>query len=350
MTEAYKGFIPENCAPPGCSSIGLYDEKGIRRGGIRVPARMRAPKGKRLYSFGVVSDVHTYATASYAGDTTANDDFAKALAYYSDLYNKGTLDFLAICGDLTCYGNSLRQQNEPRTDLDRYLSLVSAPGVTVPIYAMAGNHEWWGSAVDDATMERYTGHPLSYSFPYRNDLFIMCGMASASYAFTDDSVAWLKSVLEENRNRRCFLFCHGPALGFSGDPTGIYPFDILGNAAGATFLDLLGHYTNTVYFHGHSHILYASQDFTQNHSPQIPNCIYDDHLGVHSVHIPSLAIPIDIASGSRVVVPGESQGYVVDVYENEILLRGRDFVKDQFVPTAQYKLDTTLKSIDANTI
>lgn len=44
----------------------------------------------------------------------------------------------------------------------------------------------------------------------------------------------------------------------------------------------------------------------------------------------------------------ESEGYVVDVYEKYIVLRGRDFVKGEFLPIATYCLDTTLQTIEAN--
>lgn len=45
----------------------------------------------------------------------------------------------------------------------------------------------------------------------------------------------------------------------------------------------------------------------------------------------------------------ESEGYVVDVYKKHIVLRGRDFVSEKFLPIASYWLDTTLQTIEANT-
>jgi hypothetical protein len=38
-----------------------------------------------------------------------------------------------------------------------------------------------------------------------------------------------------------------------------------------------------------------------------------------------------------------------DVYENHIVLRGRDFANEKFVPIATYKIDTTLQNVEANT-
>jgi hypothetical protein len=45
----------------------------------------------------------------------------------------------------------------------------------------------------------------------------------------------------------------------------------------------------------------------------------------------------------------ESEGYVVDVYENGIVLRGYDFVNAKFIPYAHYYIDTTLKTVAADT-
>ena len=78
---------------------------------------------------------------------------------------------------------------------------------------------------------------------------------------------------------------------------------------------------------------------------------YEKVLGCHSVHVPSLAIPRTDADGDFEfqIEYQESEGYVVDVYENGIHLRGRDFVKGEFLPIASYWLDTTLQTIPAGT-
>lgn len=335
MSGTFKSLIKENIAPYGKNTLN-FTKNGATAYRLHIPPHMKAPTGNPLYTFGAISDVHCYGVSSYSGDTTANEDYARALQYLRD-----HCDFTVICGDMTCYGTN-------NGDLDKWLEITNANKGSMPVYGMCGNHEWWGSSMTDAIMQQYTGHNIWYSFTHGNDVFIMCGMASSDYVFTDASIQWLQSTLEANRNKRCFLFCHGQINGYAGDPTSIYPFNILGNTHGATFISLLQHYKNTIYFHGHSHILYSSQTFTQNSNPQVPNCIIDTHLGIYSVHIPSLAIPIDITSGSRVVKADQSQGYVIDVFENKVVLKGRNFVTGKFEGTAWYCLDTTLKDIPAN--
>jgi len=334
MSGTFKSLIKENVAPYGKTTL-KFNRNGATQYELHLPPQMIAQSGNPLYKFGAISDVHCYAVSSYSGDTTANTDYARALQYF-----RNTCDFTVICGDLTCYGMT-------NGDLAKWKEITDANKGSMPVYGMCGNHEWWGSPTPtNEIMQTYTGHNIWYSFTQGDDVFIMCGMASSSYVFTSESIQWLQSILETNRNKRCFLFCHGQINGYAGDPTSIYPFNILGNAEGATFISLLQHYKNTIFFHGHSHILYSSQTFTQNND--VPNCIIDTHLGIYSVHIPSLAIPIDITSGSRVVVPAESQGYEIDVFSDKVVLKGKNFVTGKYEGTAWYCLDTTLKTIEAN--
>ena len=102
------------------------------------------------------------------------------------------------------------------------------------------------------------------------------------------------------------------------------------------------HYKNVVWFHGHSHM-----DFDSQEDCQYAN--YDRMFGCHSVHIPSLAHPRDYKENAYVNVYSESEGYVVDVYENHIVLRGRDFASDKFLPIATYCIGTEVQNIPAGT-
>ena len=73
---------------------------------------------------------------------------------------------------------------------------------------------------------------------------------------------------------------------------------------------------------------------------------YSENLGYRSLHNPSITKPKD--ENGNYVTEG-SQGYVIDVYENFIVVKGRDFVKEKYLPIATYMIDTTLVNIEANT-
>lgn len=325
----YKDFIPENVALPGVRRIGIYNGNGNRVGYIPLGSLALPDMGRKLYSFGALSDIHLQYD-------TAQADFQRALAYLNETED---VVFTCIAGDLTSSGSD--------SDLAQYKTYVDTYSADTPVYAVSGNHEnYRGSDLPDV-IEQYTGHPLYYSFEHGNDVFIMVGIKGDSEGnlFTTEELQWFYETLEENRNKRCFIFEHVNPQDSCGNAMGIYNYDIWGGTEATVFESLMKHYPNVVLFHGHSHLKFYLQYGSDKAN-------YDHSWGCHSVHVPSLAVPRDgDASGasSRVEVYADSEGYVVDVYENGIHLRGRDFVKGEFLPIASYWLDTTLQTVEAGT-
>lgn len=63
--------------------------------------------------------------------------------------------------------------------------------------------------------------------------------------------------------------------------------------------------------------------------------------------MPSCASPIDSdGTSTRVSMPEESEGAIVDVYDTYIDIRGMDMKNGKYLPIAQYRIDTTLKTIE----
>lgn len=324
----YEALIPQNVALPNTRRIGIYDSKGNRVGFIPLENLANRATGEKQYSFGALSDVHVVYS-------TATDDFKKALTYLNDSED---VAFTCICGDLTDQGTS--------EQLAQYKAIVDSHSADTPVYAIAGNHESYdGTPVTTAKIQHYTGQPLYYSFPYGNDVFIMCGCYTATPGsiFTTEELQWLYETLEANRNKRCFVFQHVFPWGDSGNANDAYAYgDLFAGTQGDVFKSLLRHYKNTVFFHGHSHMKFELQKLDEKAN-------YSEAFGYRSVHIPSLAVPRDIVDSALSEIYADSEGYVVDVYENGIHLRGRDFVKGEFLPIASYWLDTTLQTVEAGT-
>lgn len=320
----YDGLISRNIAFPGVKQIGIYASNGLRTGFVPL-GNLRIPEmGEKLYSFGALSDIHiVYDTAA--------EDFRKSLTY---LNSEADVAFTCISGDLTDDGTA--QQ------LAQYKAVVDAYSPGTPVYAIAGNHEYYST--QPALLEQYTGQPLYYCFTHGDDVFLMCGCYSWENdgVFTREYLQWIYKTLEANRNRRCFLFEHVFPWGDSGNPGGFYSFDMFSGTKGSAFLSLLKHYKNTILFHGHSHTKFQLQDVDEKAN-------YSDALGYRSIHIPSLAVPRTIVDASLSNIYAASEGYVVDVYENGIHLRGRDFAGDAFLPIANYWIDTTLQTVEAGT-
>ena len=336
----YTHFINENIAPVGAKKIGVYDANGQKVNSIPL-GRLTSPNATKLYSFCALSDVHiTY--------DTANEDFQRALTYAN-----ANCDFTCIAGDLIDNGWIESQ-------LATYKSIVNTYSPMKPVYAITGNHENYSGTCQNY-LQDYTGQPLYYSFTKGDDVFIMVGHYGAyagdgiGWLSTDfvsvEELQWLYETLEANRNKRCFVFHHVfPSEHQVGNPNNFYtsvlPWKTSDGSIGQAFINLLKHYKNTILFHGHSHSRFELQE-----EDKMAN--YSAENGYRSVHIPSLAVPRDIVNGTRTDVYAESEGYIVDVYDNYIILNGRDFIDNDadghILPIATYKIDTTLQTVEANT-
>ena len=323
----YANFIPENVAPENTKRIGVYNSNGERLFGIPIGNLAFRHGGDKLYSFGALSDVHLQYD-------TAQTDFQRALTYLNETED---VAFTCIAGDLTSSGNDY--------DLSQYKQCVESYSANTPIYAVTGNHDVWGGFAN--SISQYTGQPLYYSFTQGEDVFVMLGIKGDTEGnlFSTEELQWFYETLEANRNKRCFVFHHVRPQDGCGNTFEIYNMDIWGGTEATVFESLMTHYKNAHQFHGHSHLKFYLQ-----YGSDIANI---DHLfGGWSIHIPSLSVPRDgdpSGASSRKEVYAESEGYVVDVYKNGIHLRGRDFVKGEFLPIASYWLDTTLQTVEAGT-
>lgn len=324
MKKVNMNFIPQNVAPIGAKRVAIFDTNGNEV--ATLPLGGLAPKyqGNKLYSFGALSDVHL----PYA-QQNASSDFQEALTYFNNVAN---VDFICISGDMSDEGTDAEW-------LD-YKSHVDTYSPNTPVHLSAGNHDTASDISYDYPIQ-YTGNPLWYSFEQNNDVFIMFGLRQwqGDNVFYNEALQWLYKTLEDNRDKRCFVFQHEMRLDGCGNAHGLYGWDGLAGRNGQVFLSLMEHYKNVIWFHGHSHTPFRLQS-----TQPTPIANYDRLHGCHSVHIPSLAIPRH--GNSDVLL--DAEGYVVDVYENGIHLRGIDFIEKEFVLIASYWIDTTPIEIPAN--
>lgn len=317
MKKVNINFIPQNIAPVGAKKIAIFDSNGNKVDSLPLGNLSPKSSGSKLYSFGALSDVHLpYATQH------ASSDFQKALTYFN---NVAHVDFICIAGDISDAGTEAEW-------LD-YKNHVDTYSPNIPVHMCTGNHD----TADDITYEypiQYTGHPLWYSFTQGDDVFIFFGLRKwqGNDVFYDEALQWLYETLEENKDKRCFVFQHEMRLDGCGNAHGLYGWDGLAGKNGQVFLSLMEHYKNVIWFHGHSHTPFRLQSVQPT-----PIANYDRLHGCHSVHIPSLAIP---RYGNSDVI-FDAEGYIVDVYENGVHLRGIDFIEEEFVPIASYWIDTT---------
>lgn len=345
MAKYETHFIPQNKLP---NNDYIYVYNGtelvgkVKTSGLKLPTL-----GSKLYSFGALSDVHI------TNSDFAMNKFEQALEYFN---NTEKVAFTCIAGDLTSNGTA--------DQFTTYRSVVAEHSPNTPVYEITGNHDVENTSIapflTKESTQQYIGRDMYYSFTQGNDLFIMFGMSGwiskTGEIFTVEALQWLYETLEANRNKRCFVFEHCPNMvvsngvvhedSGSGSIIGLRPptGNLLNQGSTSQpFRELMAHYKNVVWFHGHSHLDFKYQE-------DCAQVNYDKNFGCHSIHIPSSASGRSLkADGSGWENPEGSYGYVVDVYENYIVLRGRDFVAEKFVPIATYCLDTTLQTVEANT-
>lgn len=332
MPYVYRHFIPQNTAPAGAQKIGVYDSNGKKV--LSVPLGGLAPVAKaKLYSFGLLSDLHVWKVESSWG---GNGKLDKALKFIQD----SGCAFCAHCGDITQTG--LYDEGDKATlvptQFEVYKSICDK--YTIPVYGICGNHENYVVPITSnlTELKYYTGTDLYYTIEQGDDLLILIGQPSYNEVMGDDALQWLSDTLADNQNKRCFVFIHSYIEEDSGDAVDYREnsiFDSWGVTKTNAFMDVMRQYPNAILFHGHSHMKFECQEYDEH-------ATYTERNGFKSVHVPSVGKPrdIDLETGETPEDNNGSQGYIVDIYDDCIVLNGWDFVGNKPVPSGTYKINT----------
>ena len=337
----YSHFISQNIAPKGATKIVVYDKAG-NPVYERPLGKLAQPTENKLYSFGLVSDIHLWKVMS---SWNGNVKFDNALSYFE---KEGCIMCLH-CGDMTQTG--LYDEGDKNTlvptQFEKYKEIREKH--TIPIYGLCGNHENYINPITKnlSELKYYIGIDLYYTITQGNDLFILLGQPDYNAVMSDEALQWLYETLEENRNKRCFVFIHPYIEEDSGDPLGLREnsiFDGWGVKKTTSFKNIMRHYKNALLFHGHSHMKFEYQTLDVNAN-------YTERNGFKSIHVSSISKPRNIieATGETPDDNEASQGYIVDVYDNYIILNGINLITNTPIPLGTYKIDTTLQTIEAGT-
>lgn len=336
----YEDLIDVNIPPYLAENIGVYDSDNIRIGYIPLTG-FKPTFAERLYRVGLLSDVHDYE----GSQAEPSEDFRNALNLFN---NKEDVVMTCICGDIS--------QNGTTSEFSMFQSDVAAQSPDTPVYTTTGNHDCGGSSnstINESTWEQYTGHPLTFEITRtldngKNDHFLFLGMNKWSLGtngtpYKTESIDWLESKLKEYKNERCFVFTHLFFPDRAGNLNDIYPTSNWLQGSQLSRLEGLHiKFFNSIWFSGHSHWKWALQKYQDR--ANVYRDINSDNLPASgwSVHIPSCASPIDSNGSTRVEKPLESEGAVMDVYENYIDIRAIDLKSKKYIPIGTYRLNTEL--------
>lgn len=353
MKHQYRHMIPQNIAPPGATAIVVCDASGNEVAHIPL-GPLTPPSAVPLYSFGLMSDMHLYPIAAVAWKPERK--LRAALTY---MQSEGCV-MVVHCGDITQTG-FYRERTLDDGSTEVYYDPVQMQEYKtireefdIPVWGICANHESYCKSVSESMddVEECMGIcALSYTISSgestdRNvqvagigdDLFILCGQPSAGYVMSDEDFQWLTETLAANEGRRCFVFIHSYMEEDAGDPADVREnsiFEHWGTSRTQKFVDLLRqHSDHVVLFHGHSHMKFVNQEYD-------PAANYTKKNGFHSVHVPSLGVPrdVDLVNNKSVDDPTASEGYIVDVHQECIVLRGWDFVGNAPAPLGTMRIE-----------
>ena len=321
----FKSFLNCNIAPQQATKIGIYDSNGNKVGTIPL-YNFKKKQGTKLYSFGLISDLHIQVNDTYDGQ----NDLRRAFNFFTDY----GVDMTCCCGDIADT-NTLQEYINFKAIKDSYPNM--------PFYACTGNHDCSGAGgYNKEYWTTYVGTEKTFEFTHNGDHFLFIGMNAWDFTsgYTDEDLNWLEEKLNEYREERCFVFMHCPITQYVGNYKEMYnPNNWLTGGNLYRAMEMTNHFVNSVWFSGHSHWKWHLQKWEDNANVYKNNSAWN-------VHIPSCAIPGDAEDDREIgrVVEG-NEGAIVDVYEDYIEIKGIDLKTGKYIPVAQYRLDTTIQPV-----
>lgn len=347
--------------PEGAETVLAY--KGmILAGTADIPENKIADNGKKLYTFGALSDVHfNRYNLSLTGDD-AKITFPNALNFFENL----DVEMVGISGDISSNGE--------RDAFEKYNSITSE--FDFPVYTCTGNHDVndyftlanWQELMNEgvygenkaAGVADVAKNGIDFVYVPENgggDAFIFLSQYEWDYnrpesrILTDEQLDWLEYQLETYKNKTVYLFFHtflnnpvegeNPNMGEGNLENNVgrhYDLPFTEDCPDEVrFEQLMDKYENVVYFNGHSHWAYDMQVLN-------PNLNIANYGGEYAtmVHISSVSSPRRTKANLNDTTEHymrSSEGMLVEVYEDKIVFTACEFLKGEFLSYATYTVE-----------
>ncbi len=303
-----------------------------------LPKEKLSDKKEALYSFGIISDVH------FTGPFW-NCDRNRAIAY-SDL-NALKPRHIIVSGDLTDAG----QLWQMRAATESFKTAFCG----TPVLISTGNHEYHTYVKDylpeKEKTEEYFGAYIkelnseyNFNIKYENRrcyydvyihnihyIFLNCSDTDNRHELGDFQRKWLDDMLSESKRKKTvsIVVNHMAIRGTSG----------LDCAKGALYMKdndetekILTSYENVIFISGHTHF---NLDFDDDNVCRKNGVTYIDASCTNWT-----SMGISKSWGDTAYNKDSSMGFLVDVYTDKMVFRGRDFIKRRFIPRALHKVAT----------
>ena len=302
--------------PNEATGIEVYVEEGLSSSFyIEMDDTLKLPKSNYLYNFQVFTDLHIdeYFINFHSHLNTALKEV---------LQFAGNSEAIFTVGDHTNYGS----ENNYIT-LSNLIDKVFTDDVVAPkIYYSLGNHEYMYHDSYNTAVELFKKHTgldnIYYSVEIQGNKFIVLGSNSIKGEGTmnNEQINWLKNeLINTNINNPTFIFIHQPL--YETVSGSLYGQGWDGMRTEAEELkNILNNYPNAIVFSGHTHWTLDSKQ----------PALYGKGTGASYVNGASVGY---LWNDNNSDEPG-SEGLFIEVYEDYILIKGREFVDRKWVSAA----------------
>lgn len=268
------------------------------------PIQFKDSENVRL-SFAAVSDVHVL------GESITEFRFENL---FKDLSNsKEKFDAVVMAGDLTEMGFNC--------EYETFFKVLDKQTVTKNLIIATGNHDVRyaykkNKPIIMNKVEEYLGIDTKgesfYSYDINGYTFIVMGSEKQVFErayISDRQLAFVDSELKRAtaQGRPAFVICHQPLKETHGLP-GVWKTGDLGDQS-QDVRDILVKYKNVFYINGHLH------------DGMYERSVEKFADGVYSINLPTYGKTNDFGVKDRGI------GYYIEVYDNQVIFTGRNFLK-----------------------
>ncbi|MBO5934284.1 MAG: metallophosphoesterase [Clostridia bacterium] len=349
--------LPDYTAIPDGAENILVTLDGETLEILEIPEEKIADREDKIYSYGALSDLHFNRYFNGNGEDIANMTFTVALDFFDD----ADVSLVAMSGDIAYDGEleSFMMFNEISSQYD------------FPVYTSTGNHDirkeykkenWLAymnpgaygeNRSEDVINVADNGMDFVYQEPVSGDIFVFLCQTSNNYGIPYNSLLqpsqlnWLEEQLNAHKDKSVYIFFH-TMLGSTNENPFITTGNVMNNLGWAYPLiytpgandeirlrNILRENKNATFFNGHSHWAYHMQCL----NPEL-NISKNGEDGATYVHISSVSCPrttgdyqILWSSNDSVM----SEGYLIEVYEDTMVLYGVDFTNGRILAYATYE-------------
>ncbi len=345
--------------PKGATRMIALNAGGSQVAQYVLPENKRLKAGKRLYTFNSYSDIHIDKDKNGVFYTKASRRWAEALNFGV----KTKTDFIVTSGD------TVTNATGPDAEWDEYERILSDSNYVNPVWESDGNHDMRtdeksglksfirATGTDSTTANFDANKPYYYMTEKKTgDIFIFMALegstksaANKSSQFSDAQLNWLDNLLTQyyDTGKNIYIIEHSPINGFGAGDRMSDPYykGHISESFESTrrFKEVLKNYPKLVFMSGHTHI-----DFKEDY-----NYSNENNTACHMIHNPSVAGTATCKSdGTLEYRKGEglnSQGYYVEVYDNEIIYYGANLTDQLIYPQYSYIMEGGRSNNDEET-